>query len=338
MHPVMGFLVRVGTFGAAIEGGRLLYKGVQKVTAGTVAGDVISGIGDSVTNVLDPLHLFTADPADQRDAEKKKRKAAEKARKKEAAAKRKARAQADAAEAQAAEADSRAKALEAQAAAAEQRAQTAEAEAKRNKARSMRRLGTLARGTASAARTNPDPFEGMRLAIQAFQLGQSAKNPPVDPRQALTSSMTEQTKSLVTDIIDAVNRDQEPNYEALVARIEAGDQGAYDDLLDESDAFSGHDEHDGHDHGNGRTCCESCARGGPCTTCTGKGPKSLADMPTHMLYGPDGGDVIAGIGLSDDDLDDLGFYGVSSDPISNGNADRLIREIGSCSTGTCKVR
>lgn len=332
MHPVMGFLVRVGTFGAAVEGARLLARGVGKVTSGTVAGDVIAGWGDKATSLLDPLHLFTADPADQRDAEKKRRKAAEKQKKKEAAAKKKAQQQAEAAEAQAAEAERRAIELEKQAALAEQRAQHAEAEAKKNKARSSRRLATLSRGVASSARAQPDPFEGMRLAIQAFQLGQSAKNPPVDPRQALTSDMSNSVKSLVTDIIDSVNRDQEPNYEQLVARIEAGDQGAYDDLLDQADSLNG-------DETSGHACCEACASGGKgtCNTCTGKGPKSLADMPTAMLYGPDGGDVISGVGLTEDDIAELERYGVAGDDWEK-NADRLIAEIGSCNTGSCRVR
>ncbi len=336
MHPAAAFLVRVGTIGAMVEGGRILYRGVSKMTEGTTAGNILAGVGDTVSNVLDPFHIFTPDPANQRDKEKAAKKKAQKEAKKQAAAKKKARAQAEAAEAQASEADARASTLEQQVAEANARAQSAEQRAvtaeKAVKARSMRRFATLSRTTAAAAKSTPDPLEAAKLAIQAFQLGMSAKNPPVDPRQALTSSMSEQTKSLVTDIIDSINREQEPSYEALVERIRGGDDSAYDDLLDTADSFSGHD----HDHGNGRPCCESCAKGGPCTTCTGKAPRSLADIPTNMLYGPDGGDVVAGVGLSEEDLADLDSYGVVPD--YSANADRLIREMASCNTGTCKVR
>lgn len=326
-HPVVGFLSKVALVGAAFEGTKILYRGLTHVTSGTRAEPIIAGIGDTVANVLDPFHIFTPDPAEQRDKARADAMKA-KAKKKAADIRRKAaEKKAKQAEAKARQAESKAAALERQAAEAAARHNQELAEAKKAKAVKHRRFATLATRTAAAARANQSSDQALALAQQALALASAANKPPADAKSVLSSDMPVDMKSLITDIIDSVNRREEPNYDDLVKRIEAGDEAAYGDLVDMADDYDtmGPDE----SVMSGGECCKACASGKKAACgCAGVQPKSTADIPTHMLFGPDGDDeIIAGSGLDDDNAPEL-----FDEDEDNDNVARLLKD---CPTGQC---
>lgn len=267
---MLQILVKLGTAAQAIAGGKLLVEGVEEATGVPVAAaakafvragfadirsivrgtgsllvEGVEGTADTVASVLDPLHIFTDDPAQQRDEviaqkhrEMKKKKAAQKAAKK--------------AQAAAADAEKRAGQLEAEVAAERSRADTLEkqmaAQQKSLRARNMRRIATTARTVASqatAAAAQPSAAPGVdpqKLAEQALAIAQAALTAPTSARDVLRDpTIPDDQKAVVHDFYDQITREQEPDYQRLsdlITRASAGDDSdasadAAADLMDE---------------------------------------------------------------------------------------------------------
>jgi hypothetical protein len=267
---IVGALLLLGEIGTAIKGGELALEGVEEVTGipvltgvknvlrlaiadvrgiGGVTELLVEGAGDTIANVLDPLHLFTTNPADERDAAqaglKQQKKRDKKLRQ------------------QLAEAQATATAAEQQAAAAEAAAQAAiaagnQAKATKasQKARSARRFAAVSRTmqrsavAAAASPTDQSQDKAYELAVKALEVAKVAIQAPTDSRAVLRSAAPPAVKQIVSDTIDAVNRDEEPDIEYLARRL-SGDsyerEGAVADIVNAAEAgdIGGHECHCG---------------------------------------------------------------------------------------------
>lgn len=71
-----------------------------------------------------------------------------------------------------------------------------------------------------AAEADGDNKAAEMLGKVALVLAQNATKPPPGPQSELASDMTDAAKSLITDLVDSVNRTtSEPDYDSLVSRI-----------------------------------------------------------------------------------------------------------------------
>jgi hypothetical protein len=291
-----------------------------------VAGIDVGGMavgedaGERVADVLDPFHVVTDNPADQRDAEKKKKEATQKklknSKKKLAETQQSldaASAAATAADAKAADYDQQAQKAEADANVLAGKLKKAQAQAKlakaltlRNQAQAARRYAELSRQTAADAKKVIASYQAQlaqmqadaqaavadiqsesdaavaqakkeaadakvsrqldsqdATMMQAFKLAQSAmstataaKSPPTDARAILRSdTATDGEKATLAYTIDAVNRTQEPDYNALkrqlVPTVDFDEIDAMNDDGDSDLEAAGHD----HDHAHGSCDC-----------------------------------------------------------------------------------
>jgi hypothetical protein len=348
-------LLVLGTTAHAIKGAEFLASCVERLTGVPVhtggramvadatdqvkelviaGGDLlIEGFGESAAGFLDPLHLFTPDPAQERDQalaqkkrEAKKRKAAEKL--------------AAAAQAQATDADARAAQLEQQAAEANARATTAEAAAaaaqKAQKAKAGRgfaRLTSRLAGRSQAASASGNTDQALAIAQQAMAMAMVAMKPPTDAREALRSGDDDRTRQLKTDTINAINRDgADADLEGIADRLTNADpevrQQAQQEFQDQADLMgaAGHD------------CGGSCD--GACKACQAKGGSAYDwNAPTPEIAGRDiPGDGFSWDASSSSTSTTRRTRERAPAPIIDESAiSRALTYSGTCRTGSCPV-
>jgi hypothetical protein len=264
MGPVIATLVRIGTFGTAVEGARYLYNTVLKVTKAHApnAHVVVSGLGDSAADIIDPLGLFT-----------QKRTA---------------------------------------------RTVNGPAEIRADAGRKLRALADVA--------------DSQGMHAKASHLRRAAKNPPKDARSLLAQNGKHAHASLAADIVDAVNRSDEPNLSAFGHRLKHGQKSAYGGRVVS---------------GKKKACCAACASGKKCAGGSCGIPKrgGFQDIPTHLLYGPSkpvSGGEDEGIGLPGSATFDAPGMSLSEmgDEFDDGFEDdfdttEIERLMPDCPTGTC---
>lgn len=318
MNPasLLKFFGKIGTIGGAMAGAGMAVEGVKKALpyvpekfGGRKVEAVVAGPLDVLGTILDPLDLFGARKKKQdQDAAQL---AAEQQRASDAGQARRA------AEAAAKKAEKKADKAMAQAAALEKKLASEKNQLKRQKtateAEKRRRYATLAKKTALAARYHQDPNQGNAMALAALEIAKQAMNPPATAASVLTSDMSSAAKSLVTDIVDTLNRfTAEPNYDKLVNRMAQGDQDAYEEFGAMVDDYGGGygvelGELDGPDRkakirSQSRQaiadevagpCCSGCAYG---VTCSGKGSGVIPDSMVSGDFDEDDDDEVMGPG------------------------------------------
>jgi len=129
-----------------------------------------------------------------------------------------------------------------------------------------RKAATTVSGSASAL-SAANMVNHKNYALAALDAAEASLNPPTDPRDVLASEeVSGQEKSSITYIIDAINRDQEPDYEVLADRyVMANSYDGPTDVADTTDTA-------GHDHGGACHCGGSC---GSCKAALGKSSAAL---------------------------------------------------------------
>ncbi len=316
---------------------------------------IVAGIGDTFTTLLDPLD-FTgtrkrkedAQKAAQQSAEQKAQGAKAKAKKLEKALAVQKQKNKQAQNAIAKVNASVAK-LKKEAEQLRKQGKSAAAKAKEDKARAAQRYANLANRAAIASRQAKDekPEAGAMFASQALELAKLALSPPVNAIEALGKESTDAGRSFITSLVDAVNRPEEPNVDALFASMSQGDpdawaaatdaawdEGGGDDYVDGSDnpvepdffnvgepiAVAGVDE-DGDETESavmvaGAGCggsCGACSSGLACGTNLKAVPDFLigGDPEDENVEGPDFSSWLNGIETSgaDDGADFMGTMG-----------------------------
>ncbi len=143
------------------------------------------------------------------------------------------------------QADKNAAAIEGQADAEEDDARRTQLEAR---AMTMRNYASLAEEIAMRAEdqlslATPETLPGIQDAVQwALSCANAANNPPTTAAEALASDVSDQVKSVVTQIIDNMSRAQEPDFSDLSDQIlsDQAEQQMSEDLAtsedDEGDA------------------------------------------------------------------------------------------------------
>lgn len=302
---LLNFLATAGHMGLMGGGARLLLAGVEHVTGIPVytglrnaAAHAVGDIRSLTTPVLEaiggPELAALSDPSKQfrtvvagtmtvqeyaaREAKRRRAAQHELAAYKEQAAAEQTQRALDEAAAQTSAAEQRARDLEAQLAAARTEAEKAALKAKARGARrwALTSRNFLARANATAAKPQTEGTleKVMELALKAMSTAQAAAAPPADARHILADDRyTPEEKSAAQYSIDAVNRDDAFDVDAVVRRLSSDDQtereSAEDELLAAAE-LSGPDHH--HHHGGA-----SCGCGGECGPCKARKPALAGD-------------------------------------------------------------
>lgn len=155
----------------------------------------------------------------------------------------------------------------------------------------------------AAAESDGDSKAAEMLGQVALVLAQNANKPPSGPQSELASDMTDAAKSLVTDLVDSVNRTtSEPDYDSLVSRIsESSGYGIHmpaevdyadaDDFIDSDEAFmlEGPDKKPSKKGKAAKGSCSTCkvepaTVAGCCSACSG-GATGGEGVPGEILDG-----------------------------------------------------
>ena len=259
--------------GVAI-GGTILGKVTEKISPRYEP--VVSGMGDSLMGLVDPLDIFGYRKKKE-DELKAKIAAGEASAKEQKAAKEAAKKRLKKAEADLKKAEklARENARKAEKAAAEGKAREAEAFAKMERAQD--RFAEITKElikTSKQASASGQDAAALSAAQKAAATAQQATNPIMSTVQAVAATATDAGKAIVSEVYDSVHRDQEPDYQALAERIMQGDGSAYLELEASTDmgiegVVAGRVE-DGEIYPDDEcrwcgaavagTCCASCAR------------------------------------------------------------------------------
>lgn len=164
-----------------------------------------------------------------------------------------------------------------------------------NEARASSRLAKLSKRLEARARAlgnsivsgagdaNSSSLQTLRMAYAnaALDAAEASENPPTDPRDVLASdAVSGDEKAAITYIIDAVNRDQEPDYDVLANKYVLAN--SYTPELPQTA---------GHDHGHAHDGA-ACACGGSCGPCAAKkAPKKSAAGWDDKIIAPAAMDV-----------------------------------------------
>jgi len=252
---IKGFTA-LGTYAGVVAGVDVARKAVNRVAEGSEHEHAIAGFGDSIVSVLDPLDITGVRAGKERkreaelakaksEAEKQKimRKHAEQDRKRAELAVKEAQKKAQEARNLAARAEKKAAQLDAQ-------NRKTEAARLRENAQAQQRLAKLADRVASKAQATPDPAKAEGVAMSAIELAKQAMQPAANAVEAINKEFTAQGKSVAAALVDAIRRDDEPDYELLAAEI-IGESA--DDSIEGPDTSVA---------GSDGSCCLACHLGG----------------------------------------------------------------------------
>lgn len=248
-------LTIAGTYAGVVAGADVVAKAANKLAEGSRYEGHVAGFGDSIVSVLDPLDItgYRAGKERKREEELSKAKSAserEKLMRKHADQDRK-RAEKAVKEAQAKVAEARKLAASSEAKAVRLDAQNRKAEAQRARenALAQQRLATLAERVASKAQATQDPAKAESVALASIDLAKQAMQPAANAVEAINKEFTAQGKSIAAALVDAVRRDDEPDYDSLVSEITGDESGT-----------------EGPDHATAGaedgSCCLACHLGG----------------------------------------------------------------------------
>lgn len=335
---VISGLAKVGTWGAAVAGADIITTKAREYAEGTRAEPVVAGIGDVFAGLLDPLDFSGTRKRKEEEQAAKEAKAKGQLAKSKAEEKReeKARKAAQAAnkKATAKLADAQKK-INAQIKKVEELRRKGDKQAAQlasQKASSAARLSALSRRyQAESAKTEvSNPDQSAQMAAAALEIAKMAMNPPQSTAQAILKEGTDAGRSAIAAILDSVNRDADPDIDALFARLNSGDSQAYDAVIDTAwesassqpdygdDAMTREAYLDGpveggeptEEVGCGDTPCTGCASGGSCAGKT-KPASSYGDRLTSGSFGwmaqGEGWPFEAKVSGYDDDDDDGGI-------------------------------
>lgn len=179
-----------------------------------------------------------------------------------------------------------------------------------NQSRASSRLAKLSRLLEARARSTKDVSGSTSASSAAYRnyamasldAAEASMAPPTDPRDVLASEdVSGDEKAAITYIIDAINRDQEPDYEVLADRY----------VLANSYPVSGQ-ETAGHGHDHGHSDGASCSCGGSCGPCAAK-LKAKAAARVPLKANPEA-DIVAG--AWGDDVPALPVSNVAPSPVT----------------------
>jgi hypothetical protein len=313
---VIGGFAKVGTWLGAVQGADFVVEKAKEYTKGReTAEPIVAGIGDTFMTLLDPLDFAgVRKKKEQQQAEEKAGLQKSAAKQKKIAAKEK-KAKEQALKAQKATA---AKLKEAQAKAAEATARaqklaaagkTKDAALQRQRAQAAARYRQLSQridSEAEAKKAQGKPEEAANLSLAALEIAKLALNPPKSPIEAILKEGTPAGKSAITAIIDAVNREGDPDIEGLFQRLQSGDTQAYDAVISQAwDSASADVDFDSIEGAVAGSCCSACKiSGGSCATkrepeddvlVSGKfGDMSLGDFTRYFTFGEEDDGIVSG--------------------------------------------
>lgn len=343
------------TYGTVVAGTRIGFQVAGALTERVAPRFTpnVAGFGDTVAAVLDPLDLTGTRKKKEAERQAQLSKAQTSAKEKERLRKDEVKKR-KAAEKKAKDLAKKLKAAEAAAAASAKKAEKAEkagkekeAEFYRKQAQASARWARTAQATANKANSSGSSDQQLALLSAAVEIAQNAKDPPMSGVEAASRQSSQYGASIALSLTDSINRDEEPDYDALAEGLDSGDAGAYEDLIDA--AIAGVDEpeeaeaeeasfwgystagDDSEDDSDDETtvagpCCSSCAAtGSSCASGSCGVPRELGDGSATGAgifdHGRDG--IYEVDGHDDDDDDDVsGPFGddVLADLIVSGSA------------------
>lgn len=356
---IVSGLSKVGMWAAVVEGANVVVAGAKRI-APERAAPVVSGIGDTITTLLDPLD-FTGTRARKEKAEqdklaaaygdaKKQKAAAAAAKKKAAKAKKVADKKIAQLQAKLKKAAKEEAALEKKAARLAAEGKKAEAQRIKDKAAANRKYAQIAQRAAAEsdkAKSEDNAEASAKFASQALELAKLAIAPPSNAIDAIVSESTDAGKALIASLVDAVNSERELDADRVFMQLNQNDVStAYVDEAWLDGELDGYVEGvDWDAEGDGivaGSCCMSCARGAG--SCDG-----LKPVPDSLVAGSFGDGIID----SDDPADDFIRYFNSNDELEQAMVSgpdivtflqghqewetALERQHGSCVDGRCLI-